>query len=208
MNRTEAELPTGRALSAEAEDPRVTQGAEEYRLALEAGRRLNRAEFLARHAAVAAALAECLDALDLLPAAALRGPRPGRRGDVGRRARTAGAGLPTAFMGGLNSLQEWLARDGGGEGRAARGFVGRIRFTESVGGAVRRQKKARCDAQSQRALCTSGRLDAVRTVSGRCPGLGCAFAATNREQKLSTGEENALSAAIRFVPGRLMRRSR
>jgi serine/threonine protein kinase/uncharacterized protein HemY len=54
----------------EQEDPRVTHAALEYLDALRAGRRPDRAELLARHPDIAAELAECLDGLELIHAAA------------------------------------------------------------------------------------------------------------------------------------------
>jgi tetratricopeptide (TPR) repeat protein len=51
-------------------DPRVVQALREYRAALDAGRRPNRPEFLARYADVAAELAPCLEGLDFVRAAA------------------------------------------------------------------------------------------------------------------------------------------
>jgi serine/threonine protein kinase/Tfp pilus assembly protein PilF len=52
------------------DDPRVTGPLQEYLTALEAGQRPDRKQFLARHPEVAAALAECLDGLDFIHAAA------------------------------------------------------------------------------------------------------------------------------------------
>jgi serine/threonine protein kinase len=54
----------------EADDPRVIAALEEYLAAVESGARPNRQAFLARHAAVAEALAECLDGMDALHGAA------------------------------------------------------------------------------------------------------------------------------------------
>jgi serine/threonine protein kinase len=54
------------------DDPRVLEAVEEYLAAQRAGRRPDRAAFLARHAEVAAALAECLDGLDFIQGAAPR----------------------------------------------------------------------------------------------------------------------------------------
>jgi serine/threonine protein kinase/WD40 repeat protein/tetratricopeptide (TPR) repeat protein len=48
------------------EDPRLVRALEEYLAALEAGQRPDRRAFLARHAEVAPALAECLDGLEVL----------------------------------------------------------------------------------------------------------------------------------------------
>jgi serine/threonine protein kinase len=50
----------------ELDDPRVIAALDEYLAALEAGQRPNRQAFLARHAAVADALAECLDGMEAL----------------------------------------------------------------------------------------------------------------------------------------------
>jgi WD40 repeat protein/serine/threonine protein kinase len=51
-------------------DPRVTRALEEYLTALEGGARPNRAEFLARYPEIAAPLAECLEGLEFVNAAA------------------------------------------------------------------------------------------------------------------------------------------
>jgi serine/threonine protein kinase len=51
-------------------DPRLTTALEEYRALLEAGERPDRAAFLARHADLGPALAECLAGLELVHAAA------------------------------------------------------------------------------------------------------------------------------------------
>ncbi len=48
------------------DDPRLTAALEEYRALLEAGRRPNRAEFLARHAELGDTLLECLAGLELV----------------------------------------------------------------------------------------------------------------------------------------------
>jgi hypothetical protein len=53
-----------------AQDERVTRAVEEYLAAWETGRRPNRQEFLAQHADIADALAECLDGLDFIRSAA------------------------------------------------------------------------------------------------------------------------------------------
>jgi serine/threonine protein kinase/WD40 repeat protein len=52
------------------EDPRLAEAVEEYRAALRAGRRPSRPELLARYPDLAGALAECLDALEFVQAAA------------------------------------------------------------------------------------------------------------------------------------------
>jgi serine/threonine protein kinase len=51
-------------------DPRVVRALEEYLAALEAGRAPGRADFLARHPELAGELAECLDGLEVMHAAA------------------------------------------------------------------------------------------------------------------------------------------
>ncbi|MCI0461534.1 MAG: protein kinase [Gemmataceae bacterium] len=56
----------------EQEDPRVLAALKEYQAALEAGRRPDRAEFLSRHPDLAGALAEALDAIEFVQAAANR----------------------------------------------------------------------------------------------------------------------------------------
>jgi serine/threonine protein kinase/Tfp pilus assembly protein PilF len=52
------------------DDPRVIRALEEYLAAQEAGRKVDRAEFLARYPEVAGALANCLDALEFVRVAA------------------------------------------------------------------------------------------------------------------------------------------
>ncbi len=61
-----------RAARTGPEDPRVIAAVEEYLAALEAGGRPDRGAFLARHAAIAGPLAECLDGLDFVQSAAPR----------------------------------------------------------------------------------------------------------------------------------------
>src|SRR5437764_2703375 len=60
----------------DADDPRVIEALEEYLAAVESGERPNRQAFLARHAEVAEALADCLDGMD-----ALHGSRLSASGD-------------------------------------------------------------------------------------------------------------------------------
>jgi tetratricopeptide (TPR) repeat protein len=59
------------------DDPLVVQALEAYLAELEAGRAPDRAAFLARHAAVAGPLADCLDGLELLRRAAAPPAPPG-----------------------------------------------------------------------------------------------------------------------------------
>jgi serine/threonine protein kinase/uncharacterized protein HemY len=63
-------LPAPDIPCSEQEDPRITRAALEYLDALRAGRRPDRQQFLARHPDIAAALAESLDGLEFIHAAA------------------------------------------------------------------------------------------------------------------------------------------
>jgi serine/threonine protein kinase len=58
------------------EDPRLLPAVQEYLAELEAGRKPNRQEFLARHPEIASELAECLDGLTFVHSAAGQMPRP------------------------------------------------------------------------------------------------------------------------------------
>src|SRR5436309_1597046 len=60
-----------------SDDPRLVTAVREYQAALDAGRPPDRAAFLARHAAIAGELADCLDGLSLLT-----GLLPGAEGDL------------------------------------------------------------------------------------------------------------------------------
>jgi WD40 repeat protein/serine/threonine protein kinase len=84
------------------DDPRVIRAVEEYLAALEAGGRPDRAQFLARHAEVAAALAECLDGLEFVRAAA---PQL-RPGDEAPTQAPAGELLPAALLGDFRIVRE------------------------------------------------------------------------------------------------------
>jgi serine/threonine protein kinase len=72
-------MPTGAPAenTGTVDDPRVLQAVREYQSALEAGQPLQRQEFLLRHREIATALAECLDALEFVHAAAPRLDEPG-----------------------------------------------------------------------------------------------------------------------------------
>jgi serine/threonine protein kinase len=59
----------------ELDDPRVIEALDEYLAALEGGQRPDRTAFLARHADVAPALAECLDGMEALHAASSSSPQ-------------------------------------------------------------------------------------------------------------------------------------
>jgi serine/threonine protein kinase/tetratricopeptide (TPR) repeat protein len=58
------------AARSEIDDPRLLDALEEYAAAVDAGRRPDRREFLARHQDVAAALAECIEGLEIVHSAA------------------------------------------------------------------------------------------------------------------------------------------
>src|SRR5260370_42673576 len=64
------------------DDPRVIEALDEYLAALETGQKPDRQEFLARHAAVADALAECLEGMEVLHEAS-SAPGPRRGGSLG-----------------------------------------------------------------------------------------------------------------------------
>lgn len=68
-DRPDAGSPNSRCPSNPArqlDDPRVVEALDEYLSALEAGKKPDRQEFLSRHAAIAGALAECLEGMDAL----------------------------------------------------------------------------------------------------------------------------------------------
>ncbi|HET6879544.1 MAG TPA: serine/threonine-protein kinase, partial [Pirellulales bacterium] len=83
-NEVQAECADGLAAASKsvtaADDPRLVQALEEYANAVEAGNRPNRKEFQDRYPDVAAALAECLEGLEFVQAAApqLAHPAAGR----------------------------------------------------------------------------------------------------------------------------------
>src|SRR5262249_30336198 len=85
MRSAAQEPPDAGAAAPGLDDPRVARAMEEYLAELEAGRPPDRGAFLARHAAVAGVLAQCLDALPFL------------RGAVSQlRASAAGGAVPAA----------------------------------------------------------------------------------------------------------------
>jgi serine/threonine protein kinase len=92
------------------EDPRIVDALERYLAAVEAGEKPNRQAFLARHADIAGALAECLDGLDALQAASSSGtPSP-----VLPNADSAAADLhPEAPLGDFRIVRE-IGRGGMG----------------------------------------------------------------------------------------------
>jgi hypothetical protein len=65
------------------DDPRVLRAVEEYLAARQAGAAPDRHRFLARHADIAAALADCLDGLDFIQQAGIQKPEPTRTRKVG-----------------------------------------------------------------------------------------------------------------------------
>jgi serine/threonine protein kinase len=64
----------------ELDDPRVVEALDEYLAALEAGQRPQRQAFLAQHADIAAALAECLEAMEALHQSSSASHRPAHGG--------------------------------------------------------------------------------------------------------------------------------
>jgi hypothetical protein len=71
--RSGISVPPGDVRSESAaggDDARLVQALEEYRAALDAGRRPDRQAFLARHPEIAEALADCLDGLEFVHAVA------------------------------------------------------------------------------------------------------------------------------------------
>src|SRR5262245_61914251 len=88
-----------------ADDPRLVRALEDYSAALRAGRRPDRHEFQARYPEIAEALAECLEGLEFLQAAAPHLQAPGEaRGTV---PATAGAELcPEGPLGDYRLVRE------------------------------------------------------------------------------------------------------
>jgi serine/threonine protein kinase len=66
----------------ELDDPRVVEALDEYVAALEAGHKPDRQGFLARHADIAPALAECLEGMDALRHSKSASHRPGNGGSA------------------------------------------------------------------------------------------------------------------------------
>jgi serine/threonine protein kinase len=62
------------------DDPRVVEALDEYLAALESGHKPERQAFLARHAAIAPALAECLEGMEALHPSSSAAHRPGAGG--------------------------------------------------------------------------------------------------------------------------------
>jgi eukaryotic-like serine/threonine-protein kinase len=90
MNVTEDSRPDKASTSAmAADDPRVVRALEEYAAAAAAGKKPNRQEFEGRYPEIAAALAECLDGLEFVQAAAPQLAHPAGR-TAGRTAGRSG----------------------------------------------------------------------------------------------------------------------
>jgi hypothetical protein len=73
MNRADDRRP-------DLDDPRVVEALDEYLAALESGHKPERQAFLARHAAIAPALAECLEGMEALHPSSSAAQRPGNGG--------------------------------------------------------------------------------------------------------------------------------
>jgi serine/threonine protein kinase len=100
------------ALRAEpaVDDPRIVEALEKYLAAVEAGEKPNRQAYLARHAEIAGALAECLDGLEALQAAS----SPGRSSSAERGSGGTSADLqPEAPLGDFRIVRE-IGRGGMG----------------------------------------------------------------------------------------------
>jgi eukaryotic-like serine/threonine-protein kinase len=80
------------------EDPRVVEALEEYLAGIEAGEKLNRKAFLARHAEIAEVLAECLDGMEALHASSSSSKEPVRGSVQGTPSFPAEAGLASASL--------------------------------------------------------------------------------------------------------------
>jgi serine/threonine protein kinase/WD40 repeat protein len=110
VNQTEHWQAGPRSPGSTPDDPRVLKAVEEYLAAQQAGRPIDRDAFLARHADLAPALAQCLDGLEMIQAAAplLRDPS-GRDGlDV-----SSGALIPEELLGDYRLVRE-IGRGGMG----------------------------------------------------------------------------------------------
>jgi serine/threonine protein kinase len=73
----------GGSLPPSLDDPRVVEALEEYLASLESGQKPNRQAFLARHAEIAAPLAECIDGMEMLHEASSPARPAGAIADVG-----------------------------------------------------------------------------------------------------------------------------
>src|SRR6516162_9383758 len=88
--------PNG-AVSPDVDDPRMVEALEQYLAAVEAGEKPNRQAFLARHAEIAEALAECLDGMEALHEAAVS---PNQTLCLAKGGKGGGQGISdTALMG-------------------------------------------------------------------------------------------------------------
>jgi hypothetical protein len=92
------------------DDPRVVVALEEYLAALEAGQKPNRQAFLARHADIAEALAECLDGMEVLHVA---GSSPHQTAEATGAASTSGEWQPGTLLGEFRIIRE-IGRGGMG----------------------------------------------------------------------------------------------
>jgi serine/threonine protein kinase len=98
------------AFSPALDDPRIVAALEEYLAELEAGQKPNRQAFLARHADIVEALAECLDGMEALH---LSGLSPHRPADGAGPAGTCTEWQPGTMLGEFRIIRE-IGRGGMG----------------------------------------------------------------------------------------------
>ena len=96
--------------AAAVDDPRIVEALEKYLAAIEAGEKPNRQAYLARHAEIAGALAECLDGLEALQAASSSGRSSSA---AGSEAGTSADLQPEAPLGDFRIVRE-IGRGGMG----------------------------------------------------------------------------------------------
>lgn len=94
--------------TADLDDPRVVAALDEYMSALESGQKIDRRAFLTQHPAVAAALEECLEGMEILEEANSSG-----LGNASRKGRGGPNPLPMSSLGDFQIIRE-IGRGGMG----------------------------------------------------------------------------------------------